>query len=272
MLHKRKGRYAIKILKVINNNVVLSCDEKGQEIIVMGKGVGFGAHLGKAVPLEAIEKIFEKRGGTKTSDIDVTLNYTKTYENGEMLTNVAFGKCASYVVHAGLGCMDTLGPCLQSIGFHPADNSRKRWLTNGDLDGTVYGPVYWSGPVAYCIDLEGAFRVKEVTVAFERVISSFFGNGQYINPNPDVLSLKSYRFAVVVRTADNGLHVAIDQTKHTGNLPSRFFSGTVEQKITHIYAVILGHNGMDLASGLGVCNGWPAFTQIQAYGYELEHV
>ena len=32
----------MKILKVINNNVVSASDDKGKEIVVMGKGVGFG--------------------------------------------------------------------------------------------------------------------------------------------------------------------------------------------------------------------------------------
>ena len=32
----------MKILKVINNNVVSACDDKGKEIVVMGKGLGFG--------------------------------------------------------------------------------------------------------------------------------------------------------------------------------------------------------------------------------------
>lgn len=31
----------MKILKVINNNVVSALDESGEEIVVMGKGVGF---------------------------------------------------------------------------------------------------------------------------------------------------------------------------------------------------------------------------------------
>ena len=36
----------MKILKVINNNVVSACDDKGKEIVVMGKGLGFGKKNG----------------------------------------------------------------------------------------------------------------------------------------------------------------------------------------------------------------------------------
>ena len=50
----------MKILKIINNNVVSACDEKGKEIVVMGKGLGFGKKSGDI--LDELEMSNEKLG------------------------------------------------------------------------------------------------------------------------------------------------------------------------------------------------------------------
>lgn len=43
------------INKIFNNNVVLS-EEKGQEVIVMGRGLAFGKKVGDGLEVEKIEK------------------------------------------------------------------------------------------------------------------------------------------------------------------------------------------------------------------------
>lgn len=48
----------MKIDKVINNNIVSALDPEGKEIVVMGRGLGFGAKPGKKIPEAKIEKIF----------------------------------------------------------------------------------------------------------------------------------------------------------------------------------------------------------------------
>ena len=48
----------MKIDKVMNNNVVSSIDEDGQEIIVVGTGIGFQGKEGKVVDEKKIQKIF----------------------------------------------------------------------------------------------------------------------------------------------------------------------------------------------------------------------
>ena len=37
------------IQKVINNNVISAYDENQQEVVIMGKGIGFKAHMGDAI-------------------------------------------------------------------------------------------------------------------------------------------------------------------------------------------------------------------------------
>lgn len=48
----------MKVEKVLNNSLVLSSDEDGQEIIVMGKGLGFNSKEGDFIKENSVEKIF----------------------------------------------------------------------------------------------------------------------------------------------------------------------------------------------------------------------
>lgn len=65
-LANRKTGYAcffclgdtMKILKVINNNVVSALDKDAEEVVIMGKGIGFHAKPGQIVEEEKVEKIF----------------------------------------------------------------------------------------------------------------------------------------------------------------------------------------------------------------------
>ncbi|MFR0954943.1 MAG: CAT RNA binding domain-containing protein [Roseburia inulinivorans] len=49
------------IQKVINNNVISAYDENQQEVVIMGKGIGFKAHTGDAIDESRIEKVFGLR-------------------------------------------------------------------------------------------------------------------------------------------------------------------------------------------------------------------
>lgn len=46
------------IQKIINNNIISAYDESGAEIVVMGRGIGFGKKAGNQVPDDRIEKVF----------------------------------------------------------------------------------------------------------------------------------------------------------------------------------------------------------------------
>ena len=48
----------MKILRVYSNNVVLASDEGDAEVVAIGKGLGFGAHVGDTVAETAVEKLF----------------------------------------------------------------------------------------------------------------------------------------------------------------------------------------------------------------------
>lgn len=48
----------MKIEKIINNNIISSFDDMNREIIVMGRGLGFGCKQGDPVNVDKIEKVF----------------------------------------------------------------------------------------------------------------------------------------------------------------------------------------------------------------------
>lgn len=49
----------MKLVKVINNNIVSALDDNNTEIILMGKGLGFQAKSGQTIAENRIEKIFQ---------------------------------------------------------------------------------------------------------------------------------------------------------------------------------------------------------------------
>ncbi|MDY3249011.1 MAG: CAT RNA binding domain-containing protein, partial [Candidatus Choladocola sp.] len=55
----------MRIKKVINNNILCTVDEKGQELIVTGKGIGFKRFPGEPVDVDQIEKIYRMEGKTE---------------------------------------------------------------------------------------------------------------------------------------------------------------------------------------------------------------
>ena len=48
----------MNIHKVINNNVISAFDEQNQEIVIMGRGIGFKAKSGDVIDESKIEKVF----------------------------------------------------------------------------------------------------------------------------------------------------------------------------------------------------------------------
>lgn len=46
------------IKKIFNNNVILTENEAGREIIAMGRGIAFGRRVGSKVPAESVERIY----------------------------------------------------------------------------------------------------------------------------------------------------------------------------------------------------------------------
>lgn len=75
------------IKQIFNNNVVISENEKGQAVVVMGRGLAFGAKKGENIKDEKIEKIFIE-GQDYTSDHFVKLISEIDLENFEYIESL----------------------------------------------------------------------------------------------------------------------------------------------------------------------------------------
>ena len=62
----------MRIKKIINNNILCAVDEKGNELIVTGRGIGFQRHRGELIDPSAVERTYrmeEKTGQRKLQDL-----------------------------------------------------------------------------------------------------------------------------------------------------------------------------------------------------------
>lgn len=63
----------MKIEKIINNNIVSSFDDKNREIIVMGRGLGFGHKQGDTIKESHVEKIFRMNNEVESEQLQNVL-------------------------------------------------------------------------------------------------------------------------------------------------------------------------------------------------------
>ncbi|MER7171599.1 PRD domain-containing protein [Streptomyces mesophilus] len=63
----------MKTLRVLNNNVVLARDEKGQEVIVTGRGIGFNSRQGAVIDPSLIVRVFVPADGRDPDHVAETL-------------------------------------------------------------------------------------------------------------------------------------------------------------------------------------------------------
>ncbi|SDJ77422.1 PRD domain-containing protein [Streptomyces indicus] len=63
----------MEALRVLNNNVVLARDEKGQEVILTGRGIGFSSRQGKPIDPALIVRVFVPADGRDPDHVAETL-------------------------------------------------------------------------------------------------------------------------------------------------------------------------------------------------------
>ena len=59
---KRESESYMRIKKVINNNILCAIDDKGCEMIVTGRGIGFQKHRGERIDPAAVEQVYRMEG------------------------------------------------------------------------------------------------------------------------------------------------------------------------------------------------------------------
>ena len=62
----------MRIKKIINNNILCAVDDKGNELIVTGRGIGFQRHRGEIIDPAVVERTYrmeEKTGQRKLREL-----------------------------------------------------------------------------------------------------------------------------------------------------------------------------------------------------------
>lgn len=113
----------MKVLNVINNNVVSSLDEKNREIVVMGKGIGFHKKPGERIADTQVEKVF--RLPDETHDRFMKLVQDISYTHMKLASDIIDYACehvgrklrkSIYVTLTDLPMMKPLLlPCISSM-------------------------------------------------------------------------------------------------------------------------------------------------------------
>lgn len=63
----------MEIIRIINNNIVTSVDEQKNEVVIMGKGVGFKKEVGQKIISNEIEKVYSLKNPTSTNKLKALL-------------------------------------------------------------------------------------------------------------------------------------------------------------------------------------------------------
>ena len=59
----------MRVVKVLNNSLIMALDEDGQEVILSGKGIGYRKAIGYELKENEIQKIFVLRERTVVRDV-----------------------------------------------------------------------------------------------------------------------------------------------------------------------------------------------------------
>jgi len=72
----------MRVIKILNNSLILSEDENQHEIIVMGKGIGFKSKTGELIDPASVEKVFVPINSVDTKEyIRILENMPKQHLN-----------------------------------------------------------------------------------------------------------------------------------------------------------------------------------------------
>jgi len=172
----------MRIIRILNNSVVLVIDEKGNEKMVLGKGIGFQSKVDDSVDQTKIEKVFILESKTQKHNLEKVLQHTpeqylnltrKIVEFSEMELGVKF----SDSIYIGL--MDHITYALERIS----------------QSGSIKNAFLWEVKKFYSKEFRTAIKVldiieEEECVRFNEDEASFIAM-HFVNGQQDGANIKS---------------------------------------------------------------------------------
>lgn len=100
---------SMRILKIINNNVVSAVDDRGQEHILMGKGIGFRKKMKDPVNIKCIEKSFtldkqESSGAAEMLFGQIPVEYMQVANDFMAYVGSQFHISIDYGIYVAIAC------------------------------------------------------------------------------------------------------------------------------------------------------------------------
>lgn len=209
----------MRIEKIINNNIVSALEPDGNEIVVMGRGIGFGVKPGVLIPEDKVEKVFRLEGQgsiEKFKELVVNLplehlqvsteiiNYAKSVLNRRLNQNIyiTLTDHISFAIHRLKEKMIIRNPLLNEIKtFYKEEYLVGEYavaLIERRLEVTF--PVDEAGFIAFHIvsaEFNTAMRdTIDITTLIQNVVKIV---KDYFTMNPDESSLNYQRFITHLR-------------------------------------------------------------------------
>lgn len=97
----------MKVKKVINNNIVKSVDSANNDVLVMGRGIGFKKQVGDPIDEDAVEKVYTSNKDTNTNKLtqllaNVELEHLQVANEIISFAKVSLGKKLSESIYLTL--------------------------------------------------------------------------------------------------------------------------------------------------------------------------
>ncbi|KUJ00100.1 BglG family transcription antiterminator LicT [Vibrio sp. MEBiC08052] len=147
----------MQVEKVLNNNVIISVDEHGHEVVVMGKGIGFQMKKGMPIHQQLIEKVFTL---TKTDDKALDARYH------ELLGKIPLELLSVTESIVSLAERDLPGQLHPSVRISLADHlffALERMVKGQQIKNAMLWEIRQLYPQEYRVGLEALQLLKEAS-------------------------------------------------------------------------------------------------------------
>lgn len=136
------------IKQIYNNNIVLAIDERGDEVIVAGAGVGFSTGRGQKVDMSRAERVFQRTGMTRSGALRVLLELPPSIFHSTRLISQMLAEEKGIV----------LSPAAEiALADHLAQALKRR-----EEGIPIYNSMLWETKMSYPAEFTLALKILDI--------------------------------------------------------------------------------------------------------------